>query len=169
MPPGVSRFPFRIFSRVFRGRRAKQLGALGESLQGAGCWRKEWEGFYYRRRAQLASLGGQQARAWLHAAGTRRPRGDRERLGSRLRALRPGREPRQSEPPAQRGPPPSRRPPVRGAASGHDRPTRGAAAGARRPRMKKTRRRSTRGEELTRSEELTMSEEATWERRGGPE
>lgn len=38
MPPGVSRFFFRIFSRVFRGRRAKQLGALGESLQGAGCW-----------------------------------------------------------------------------------------------------------------------------------
>uniref|UniRef100_A0A2K5QR55 BAG family molecular chaperone regulator 1 n=2 Tax=Cebus imitator TaxID=2715852 RepID=A0A2K5QR55_CEBIM len=91
--------------------------------------------------------------------GARRPRGDQERLGFRLRAPRPGRESRQSEPPAQHGPPPSRRPSVRGAAGGHDRPTRGAAAGARRPRMKKkTRCRSARSEELTLSEEATGSE-----------
>uniref|UniRef100_A0A8C6GLB3 BAG family molecular chaperone regulator 1 n=1 Tax=Mus spicilegus TaxID=10103 RepID=A0A8C6GLB3_MUSSI len=99
----------------------------------------------------------------------RRPRGDREPLGPRLRAPRPAREPRQSESRAERGLPPSQRSSVRSAASGHDRSTRGAAAGACKPRVKKkVRPRSSQSEkvgsssrELTRSKKVTRSKNVT--------
>uniref|UniRef100_A0A8C6DEQ7 BAG family molecular chaperone regulator 1 n=1 Tax=Moschus moschiferus TaxID=68415 RepID=A0A8C6DEQ7_MOSMO len=94
--------------------------------------------------------------------GARRPRGDRERLGPRRRAPRPGREPRQSVPPAERGAPPSQKSAVRSLTRGHAGSTRGAAACARRPRVKKKARpRSARSEEVTRSEEVARSEEVT--------
>lgn len=92
----------------------------------------------------------------------RRPRGDREPLGPRLRAPRPAREPRQSESRAERGLPPSQRSSVRSAASGHDRSTRGAAAGACKPRVKKkVRPRSSQSEKVAHSRELTRSKKVT--------
>ncbi|XP_032758307.1 BAG family molecular chaperone regulator 1, partial [Rattus rattus] len=90
--------------------------------------------------------------------GARRPRGDQEPLGPRLRAPRSARETRQSESRAERGLPPSQSSSVRSAASGHDRSTRGAASGACKPRVKKkVRPRSSQSEKVAHSKELTRS------------
>uniref|UniRef100_A0A8C8T0E6 BAG family molecular chaperone regulator 1 n=1 Tax=Peromyscus maniculatus bairdii TaxID=230844 RepID=A0A8C8T0E6_PERMB len=95
-------------------------------------------------------------------SGLRRPREDREPLGPRLRASRPGRELRQSEPRAERGLPASQRSSGRSAASGHDRSTRGAAACPGRPRVKnKVRPRFTQSEKVAPSRELTRGKRVT--------
>ncbi|XP_006863218.1 PREDICTED: BAG family molecular chaperone regulator 1 [Chrysochloris asiatica] len=148
MPFGVSRSFFRVFSSAFR--RRKEGG-------GRQCERS--------RSAGLAERGG-----------GRRPRGHGERPGLRRRALRPGRESRQAEPPADCKPPGSQRRSVRSKASGHDRSTRGSATatGARRPRVKKkvqvltarsdemAKNKEMAGSEMARGEEMTQSEETAW-------
>lgn len=101
-----------------------------------------------------ASTAGPATSAGLaERSGAQRQRGDRQRLGPRRRAPRPGRESRQSVPPAERGRPLSQRSSVQSVARGHVGSTRGAAAGGRRPRVKKkVRPRSARSEEVAGSE-----------------
>nr|XP_027786664.1 BAG family molecular chaperone regulator 1 [Marmota flaviventris] len=155
--------PFSEFSAPPSPRGIQSFGRGGEETAGGGASVEEVGGTSGSKTRRLAPAAGRSTSAGLaERGGARRPRGDRERLGPRRRAPRPGGESRQSESQAARGLPRSQRPSVRSAASGHDRSTRGAAAaGARRPRVKKVRPRSTRSEKVTQAEEAPRAKEET--------